>query len=85
MRDVTRNKRPWERGGDEGDMTCGLDVYEEFDEMQSVAWQEDPHEGEEFTDEKMSGAPPANDSVPSARAEDMSWYDKFEAYEDVTD
>ena len=39
---------------------------------------------EDFTDE-MTGATLLRDHVAKARAEDIAWYNKFEAYVEVTD
>ena len=61
-------------------MVCGLEVCDELDEGNAHV---NGCEGD-CTDE-MTGMTLLRDDVPKAREEEMSWYDKFEAYEEMTD
>ena len=71
MRWTISGKRPLEPGGDD-DMVCGLgDAYV------------NDREGD-YTDE-MTGATLLRDDVAKAREEEMAWYDKFEACQEVTE
>ena len=81
MRSMNAGKRPLEPGGDV-DMVCGLDVCDELHEYSSDSFVND-REGD-YTDE-VTGVTLLRDDVAKARAEEMAWYEKFSAYEEVTD
>ena len=81
MRPMSAGKRPLEPGGDD-DMVCGLDVIDELNEHSSDAYVNDC-EGD-YTDE-VTGVTLLRDDVAKARTEEMAWYEKFKAYEGVTD
>ena len=72
-------KRTLEPDGDD-DMVCWLEVCDKLNE--SNAFVDD---GDEAFTEDMTGATLVRDDVARARVEDGAWYDKFEAYEGVTD
>ena len=81
MRVIHAGKRPLEPGGD-ADMVCGLDVCDELNECPSDVYVNDC-EGD-YTDE-VTGVTLLRDDVGKARTEEMKWYEKFKAYEEVTD
>ena len=80
MRSTSSGNRSLEPGGCDDNMVCGLEVCDELDECN--AYRNDC-EGD-YTD-KMTGATLLREDVAKARAEEMAWYDKFEAHEEVTD
>ena len=61
-------------------MVCGLDVCDELGECSVYV---NDCEGD-YTNE-ATGVTLLRDNVAKARMEEMSWYDKFEAYEEVTE
>ena len=63
-------------------MVCGLDVCDELDEYPSDVYVNDC-EGD-YTDE-VTGVTLLREDVAKACAEKMAWYERFEAYEEVTD
>ena len=68
-------------GGDD-DMVCGLDVCGEFIEYPSDVHVNDCER--EYNDE-VTGVTFLRDDVAKTRSEEMAWYEKFKAYEEVTD
>ena len=81
VQSMSAGKRPLEPGGDD-DMVCGLDVSDELNEHFSDAYVDDC-EGD-YTDE-VTGVTLSRDDVAKSRTEEMAWYEKFKAYEEVTD
>ena len=79
MRTTHAGKRPLDPGGDD-DMVCGLDVCDELDEC-SVYMND--CEGDHA--DEVTGVTLLSGDVAKARMEEMSWYDKFKACEEVTD
>ena len=79
MRPTNSGKGPLEPDGDD-EMVCCLEVCDELHDGTSYVANGD----EDFTDE-MTGATLLRDDVAKARAEDIAWHDKFEAYVEVTD
>ena len=63
-------------------MVCGLDVCDQLHEYSSDTNVNDC-EGD-YTDE-VTGVTLLRDDVAKARAEEMAWYEKFNAHEEVTD
>ena len=61
------------------DRVCGLDVCDELDESDTHV---NDCEGD-YTDE-VTGVTLLRDAVATARTEEMAWYEKFEASEEVT-
>ena len=61
---------------------CGLDVCDELNEYPSDVYVNDCEW--DYTDE-VTGVTLLRDDVARARAEEMAWYEKFKAYEEVTD
>ena len=77
-------KRPLDPGGDK-DMVCGLDVCDELDELDENSFSHtyvNDREGD-YTDE-LTGGTLLRDDVAKARMEEMRWYEKFQAFEEVT-
>ena len=81
---IHAGKRPLDPGGDK-DMVCGLDVCDEIDELDdnscSGTYVND-REGD-FTDE-VTGVTLLRDDVAKARMEEMKWYEKYPAFDEVT-
>ena len=82
MRVRHAGKRPLEPDGDE-DMVCGLDVCDELDETHFAEMYVNNCEGD-YADE-VTGVTVRRDDVAKAHMEEMKWYEKFNALEDVTD
>ena len=85
MRVIHAGKRPLDPGGDK-DMVCGLDVCDELDELDENSFSDtyvNDREGD-YTDE-VTGVTLLRDDVAYARAEEMAWYVKFQAFDEVPD
>ena len=85
MRVIHAGKRPLDPGGDK-DMVCGLDVCDKLDEIDENSFSDmnvNDREGD-YTDE-VTGVTLLRDDVAKARMEEMRWYEKFQAFEEVTD
>ena len=82
---VQAGKRPLDPGGDK-DMVCGLDVCDELDELDENSFSDtnvNDREGD-YTDE-VTGVTLLRDGVAKARMEEMRWYEKFQAFDEVPD
>ena len=82
---IHAGKRPLDPGGDK-DMVCGLDVCDEIDELDDNSFSDtyvNDREGD-FTDE-VTGVTLLRDDVAKARMEEMKWYEKYQAFDEVTD
>ena len=64
-------------------MVCGLEVCDEVDETHFVDTYVNDCDGD-YTDE-ATGATLRRDDVAKARMKEMKWYEKFNAFEEVTD
>ena len=85
MRVIHAGKRPLDPGGDK-DMVCGLDVCDELDELDENSFSDtyvNDREGD-YIDE-VTGVTLLRDDVAKARMEEMKCYEKFQAFEEVTD
>ena len=82
MRLIHAGKRQSEPD-DDADMVCGLDVCDELDETHFTDTYINDCDGD-YTDE-ATGATLRRDDVAKARMEEMKWYEKFSAFEEVTD
>ena len=88
MRVTHAGERPLDPGGDK-DMVCGLDVWDELDELDELDENSfsdtyvNDREGD-YTDE-MTGVTLLRDDVAQARTEEMKWYEKFQAFDEVPD
>ena len=82
MRVIHAGKRPLEPDGD-ANMVCGLDVCDELDETHCADTYVNDCDGD-YTDEG-TGATLWRDDVAKERMEEMKWYEKFNAFEGVTD
>ena len=67
-------------------MVCGLDVCDELDELDENSFSDTyvNDRGSDCTDE-VTGVTLLRDHVANARMEEMKWYEKFQASEEVTD
>ena len=85
MRVIHARKRPLDQGGDK-DVVCGLDVCDEFDELDEYSFSDMyvNDRGGDYTDE-MTGVTLLRDDVSKARMYDMKWYEKFLTFEEVPD
>ena len=84
MRVKHAGKRPLDPGGDK-DMVCGLGVCDELDKLDENSLSYTYVNGREvdYIDE-VTGVTLLRDDVVRARMEEMKWYEKFQAYEEVT-
>ena len=84
MRVKHAGKRPLDPGGDK-DMVCGLGVCDELDKLDENSLSDTYVNGREvdYIDE-VTGVTLLRDDVVRARMEEMKWYEKFQAYEEVT-
>ena len=85
MQTVHAGKRPLGPGGDK-DMVCGWDVCDELDELDENSFSDtyvNDRDGE-YTDD-VTGVTLLRDDVAQARMEDMRWYEKFQALDEVSD
>ena len=82
MRVIHAGKRPLEPD-DDADMVCGLDVCDELDETHFTDTYINDYDGD-YIDE-ATGATLRRVDVAKARMEAMKWYEKFNAFEEVTD
>ena len=85
MRVIHARKLPLDQGGDK-DMVCGLDVCDEFDELDEYSFSDTyvNDRGGDYTDE-MTGVTLLRDDVSKARKYDMNWYEKILTFEEVPD
>ena len=81
MRVIHAGKRPLEQDGD-ADMVCELDVCDELYETHIVDTYVIDCDGD-YSDE-ATGATLRRDDVAKARVEEMKWYEKFNAFQEVT-
>ena len=82
MRVTHAGKRPLEPDGDE-DMVCGLDVCDELDASHFVEMYVNDCE-EDYAGE-VTEVTLRRDDVAKSRMEEMKWYERFNAFEEVTD
>ena len=75
-------KRPLEPD-DDADVVCGLDVCDELDETHFTDMYINDYDGD-YIDE-ATGATLRRVDVAKARMEVITWYEKFNAFEEVTD
>ena len=78
MRSIEAGNRPLEAGGDD-DVVYELAVSDELDEGNAHV-----NDGEGDHTDEMTGATLLRNDVVKARAKNVAWYDKFEAYGEVT-
>ena len=83
MRVLHVGKRPLDPGGDK-DMVCGLDVCDELDALDENSFSDtyvNDREGD-YIDEK-TGVTLLRDDVTKAQMEELKWYEKFLAFDEV--
>ena len=78
-------RRPVDPGGDE-DMVCGLDVCDELDELDENSFSDTyVNDREGHYPDEVTGVTLLRDDVAKARMEEMRWYEKFQAFDEVPD
>ena len=85
MRVIHAGKRSLDPGCDK-DMVCGLDVCDELDEVHENSFSDayvNDREGN-YIDE-VTVVTLLRDDVAKARMEEMKWYEKFQAFDEVPD